>query len=115
MSEKCFVDFMGSSRIDRIRCSFETHRGKVIRIRVAQYETRIEGKWMPVVRYNTSHGIFHRNMYFFGSKRQIKKFLSNPNLNKALSDAIKDLRDNLPTYKRNFLVESYADKEDSQT
>ena len=70
---------------------------------------------MPVVRYDTAHGFFHRDMYFFGSKRQIKQFLPNPNLNEALTDAIKDLRDNWPTYKRNFLGESHADKEDSQT
>ena len=27
-----------------------------------QYETRLEGKWFPVVRYDTEHGFAHRDL-----------------------------------------------------
>ena len=30
---------------------------------VVQYETRLEGKWLPVVRYDTRHGFAHRDLF----------------------------------------------------
>ena len=30
---------------------------------VVQYETLIEGKWFPVVRYDTTHGFAHRDLF----------------------------------------------------
>ena len=105
VAEKQFVDFLGDSLVDRIRCTFETHRGKVIKIKVVQYETRLRGKWMPVVCYDMAHGFFHRDVYFFGSPKQVKQFVSKPNLEEALTYAIQDLRDNWPIYKLTFLGE----------
>ncbi len=37
--EKQFIAFLESSPDDRMRCAFETRRGKVIKIQVVQYET----------------------------------------------------------------------------
>jgi hypothetical protein len=105
VAEKHFVDFLGDSLEDRIRCTFETHRGKVFKIKVVQYETCLRGKWMPVVRYDMAHGFFHRDVYFFGSPKQVKQFVSKPNLEEALTYAIRDLRDNWPIYKMTFLGE----------
>lgn len=36
-------------------------KGDVLRF-VIQYETRLEGKWLPVVRYDTEHGFAHRDL-----------------------------------------------------
>jgi hypothetical protein len=101
--EKQFIDFLGSSRYDRIRCAFETQKGKVARILVVQYETLLNGKWTPVVRYDTAHGFFHRDIYIIGKKPHLKEFVFRPTLAEALTYAIHDIRKNWQKYKFAFL------------
>jgi hypothetical protein len=108
--EKQFVDFFGLSRKDRIRCAFETQKGKVARILVVQYETLLHGKWTPVVRYDTAHGFFHRDVYIVGEKTHLKEFVFRPTLEEALTYAIHDIRQNWQKYKFVFL-EMEDDKE----
>lgn len=108
--EKQFIDFLGSSRIDRIRCAFETRKGQVARIVVVQYETLLHGKWTPVVRYDTAHGFFHRDVYIIGEKGHLKEFVFRATLEKALTYAIHDIRHNWQRYKFAFL-EMDDDKE----
>jgi hypothetical protein len=103
VAEKQFLDFLGLSPEDRIRCIFETRRGKVISIKVVQYETLLHGKWTPVVRYDTAHGFFHRDVYLFGGKKHFKEFIYKPNLEEALNYAIDDIRQNWHNYKLAFL------------
>jgi hypothetical protein len=73
--EKRFIDFLGSSREDRMRCVFETRQGEVVDIQVAQYETLLHGKWVPVVRYDTAHGFFHRDVYLLAGRKRLKQFV----------------------------------------
>lgn len=103
VAEKRFVDFLGVSPEDRIRCVFQTRKGKVVRIKAVQYETRMHGKWTPVVRYDTAHGFFHRHMYLFGGRKHFKEFLSRASLEAALNEAIDDIRLNWHKYKLAFL------------
>ena len=40
---------------------------------VVQYEAYIEGKWRAIVRYDTAHGYFHRDiLYPDGSTRKVR-------------------------------------------
>ena len=47
---------------DRYRHRHARFRGNVLSF-VVQYETRLEGKWLPVVRYDTEHGFAHRDLF----------------------------------------------------
>jgi hypothetical protein len=29
---------------------------------IVQYETKVDGKWLPVVRYDTKYGFVHRDL-----------------------------------------------------
>jgi len=100
--EKRFFAFLESSPNDRIRCAFETRRGKVVRIQVVQYETYWNNEWIPVVRYDTAHGFFHRDVYLFGLKNHVKEFVFRPSLEEALNFAIDDIHLNWRKYKSTF-------------
>jgi len=101
--EKQFLDFVGNSPEDRIRCVFETNKGEVISIKVVQYETLLHGKWIPVVRYDTAHGFFHRDVYLFFGKKRFKQIVFPTTLEEALTYAVQDIRLNWQTYKAAFL------------
>jgi hypothetical protein len=46
----------------RYRVWFEVDKGQVLKFLV-QLEIREQGKWNPVVRYDTAHGFAHRDTY----------------------------------------------------
>lgn len=103
MVEKQYIAFLESSPVDRIRCAFETKNGKVTRLKVVQYETYRHGEWTPVVRYDTAHGFFHRDVYVFGGKKHFKENISSPSLEAALNFAIDDIHLNWRKHKSTFL------------
>ncbi len=103
MAEKRFLSFLGAASEDRMRCTFETRRGKVVRIKVVQYETLIRDKWIPVVRYDTAHGFYHRDVYLFGGRKHLKQIIVSTSIEEALTFAIQDIRRNWQEYKTTFL------------
>lgn len=71
---------------------------------IVQYETRVEGQWLPLVRYDTRHGFAHRDL--FDSKGQAQKTpLFTQDYNEALTFAEHDIRSHWKSYKRRFLQE----------
>jgi len=52
---------LGESDCDRYRLYCVIAKGQVVVFRV-QYEAFIEGKWRPIVRYDTAHGFPHRDL-----------------------------------------------------
>lgn len=69
---------------------------------VVQYETSLEGKWLPVVRYDTEHRFAHRDMLDKkGSKRVTPVFAKDHN--EALTFADYDIKSNWRIYKKAFL------------
>ena len=85
---------------EQIRVDFETDRGEVVALHVVQYETRIEGHWQPVARYDTAHGFFHLDLYTVRGMLKYRVFVQD--LNQALIFAIDDLKSNWRSYKRRF-------------
>ena len=67
-----------------------------------QYETLIEGKWIPVVRFDTAHGFAHKDLYTRSGKKT-KIMLGPVSYAEALNLADKDIRENWGVYKRAFL------------
>jgi hypothetical protein len=90
-----------STEDDRIRVDFTTDQGEVSALRVVQYETRVQGIWQPVARYDTVHGFFHRDV--FTARGSMKYRVAIADLGEALTFAIDDLKTNWHLYKQRLL------------
>ena len=67
-----------------------------------QSNTMIEGKWYPVVRYDTVHGFAHRDLIDIKGKIT-KTPLFIQDYNDALTFAESDLKANWGVYRERFL------------
>jgi hypothetical protein len=99
MMKKTYVFMLSDT--DRKRHEHITEKDRVTGF-VVQYETLIEGKWLPVVRYDTAHGYAHKDLLNpDGSKEKI--FLGAADLNEALTSADIDINENWERYKERYL------------
>lgn len=99
MRTKEFIRLL--SHEDRIRENFTLDRGIVKRI-IVQYESFIQEKWTPIVRFDTAHNFFHKDVINPDkTKFQIK--ITSFNLNDALTYAELDLKNNWQRYKTQYL------------
>lgn len=86
---------------DRKRHEHLAERARVIRFTV-QYETFIEGKWHPVIRYDTTHGFPHVDkVRLDGTVEKVP--LLTKDLAEALTFADQDIDENWERYKEAFL------------
>jgi len=86
---------------DRYRHYHLRIKGQVIDF-VVQYEIFINKEWFPVVRYDTSHGFAHRDLFNMkGQKRKTPLFTTDKN--DALTFAENDIRDNWEVYRQRFI------------
>ena len=69
MTKKAFVKTISPSGKDRLRIKIETERRNVVDM-VVQYEAKFGEEWHPIVRYDCSHGFFHRDVMFPGGKKE---------------------------------------------
>ena len=91
------------SQKDRYRHYHLRIKGQIVDFSV-QYETFINGKWLPVVRYDTSHGFVHRDLLNMRhEKRKTPLFITDRN--DALTFAENDIKDNWELYKERFVRE----------
>ena len=75
-------------------------RGRVTGF-VVQYETVIESKWMPIVRYDTAHGCAHKDLINpDGTKEKI--LIGAADFNEALLMADSDINENWERYKERY-------------
>lgn len=86
---------------DRYRHRHVRLKGLVLHFTI-QYETILDGKWLPVVRYDTEHGFAHRDCYDKTGKKQ-KTPLFTKDYNEALTFAEYDIKSNWKMYKASFL------------
>jgi hypothetical protein len=69
----------------------------------AQYETIVDGKVYPVIRYDSAHGYPHRDT-LDAEGQVVEKFWSSGWGNQeALDHAIADLKANYPAYRAAFI------------
>jgi hypothetical protein len=101
LNEKEFFIYLGNKLNDRIRFRFKKEKGEIVDL-VAQYETIINEKWMPIVRYDCAHGFFHRDVMHPNGDKE-KKLIDVPDLNFAFSYARQDLEDKWEWYKEQYL------------
>ena len=100
MSEKEFTKAITVDGNDRLRVRIVTKKGSVTDV-VDQYEARIKERWHPIVRYDCSHGFFHRDMLNFKAEGE-KKIIPINNLKDALTYAEQDIMDRWEWYKERF-------------
>ena len=83
MGSKEFTKELSLDGEDRLRIKIEVEKGKVKDV-VTQYESKIKDKWYPIVRYDCSHGFFHRDL--LNSKgEKTKQIIQIQNLKDALT------------------------------
>jgi hypothetical protein len=91
VGEKEFTKELTPDGDDRLRIRINTERGKIVDI-VVQYESRVKEKWYPIVRYDCSHGFFHRDI-LTPKGEKIKQAIPINNLKDALTYAEQDIKD----------------------
>lgn len=86
---------------DRLRIRLKIEKGKLIDV-VCQYEAYIEKKWTPIVRYDCSHGFFHRDILKPNGDTEKQEIVID-NLKSASKYAEQDLKDRWEWYKERYI------------
>ena len=98
MTRKTYV-FMLTDE-DRKRHEHYKDKGRITRFTV-QYETLIDEKWMPVVRYDTAHGFAHKDL-LNPDGTQEKIMIGETDWNEVLIMADEDILENWERYKERY-------------
>lgn len=99
MKRKEYVYLLSDT--DRKR-HIHSRTGKKITDFLVQYEVLIEGKWAPVVRYDTAHGYAHKDILNPDGSKQ-KVILGAYGYEAALSLADLDINQNWKAYKARYM------------
>jgi len=91
MGKKEFTKSLSQDGEDRLRIKIEIEKDQVSDV-VVQYEAKIKDKWHSIVRYDCSHGFFHRDI-MNAKGDALKQAIPISNLNDALTYAEQDLKD----------------------
>lgn len=101
MPSKEFLKYLDSKNLERLRIRLKVEKGEVTAL-VCQYESFIKETWHPIVRYDTSHGFFHRDV-LFPDGTQEKYALEIENLKIAVVYAEQDIKDRWEFYKNRYI------------
>jgi len=100
LNERTFFKHLDNKGHERMRMRISVEKGKVVDI-VVQYETFINSKWTPVIRYDCAHGFFHRDVLSHKGETE-KQTISIENLEHALQYAEQDIKDRWKFYKHRY-------------
>jgi hypothetical protein len=101
VKEKEFESFLDKDEDQRLRVRMKIENGELIDV-VFQYESFIEKKWYPIVRYDCAHGFFHRDTMKPNGDKE-KQVIEIPNLKDAAKYAEQDLKDRWEWYRERFI------------
>lgn len=101
MKEISYQIFLDGDELEKLRIKIHTDKGKILDI-VVQYESFLNNKWTPVVRYDCSHGFFHRDKLYPHNEKE-KQSISITRLEDALKYAEQDIKDRWEFYKERYL------------
>ena len=94
MAKKVFI--FEIDLFSRLRYEIYTDKGKVVYF-VVKLEALIGNNWEAIVRYDTTHGFFHRDIMKPDGEKEKKEF-DITDFNTALQFADNDLRDRSEWY-----------------
>lgn len=101
MPQKEFIKYLDQKKQERLRLRLLTDKGEVVKL-VVQYESLIKNEWIAIVRYDTSHGFFHRDVLSPNGDQE-KQTINIANLNDAVLYAEQDLKDRWEFYKSRYI------------
>lgn len=101
MKEIAYQIFLDADGFEKLRIKFHTDKGKILDV-VVQYESFIKNKWIAIIRYDCSHGFFHRDVLYPKEERE-KQTINITNLKDALNYAEQDVKDRWEFYKERYL------------
>ena len=101
MGEKEFESLMDESGNERLRIRLKSEKNLLIDI-VFQYESFLDNKWHPIVRYDCAHGYFHRDIIKPNGDKE-KQSMNFENLKDAARYAEQDIRDRWEWHKELYL------------
>ncbi len=84
-----------------MRIRFTTVRGQVT-VYTVQYETTINGKRVPVLRYDNAHGVPHRDFLDIRGDAANKEWFPDLDNGEALTQAIADSTKNWKYHQHQF-------------
>ena len=103
MSEKDYLIYLTSERIDRFRHLHSLERGQITRFCV-QYEAFIDGEWQAIVRYDTAHGRPHKDL-LHPDGRQDKQEYRGYSPEEVLTLGERDIKANWKHYRAAYKQE----------
>ena len=101
MKEISYQKFIDNDELDKLRIKIKTEKGRVTDI-VVQYESFLNNKWTPIVRYDCAHGFFHRDLLYPKGEKE-KQTISISALEDALNYAEQDIKDRWEFYKERYI------------
>ena len=99
MAKKSYIFMLTDT--DRKRHEHTVERGKVQSF-VVQYEILLGERWVPIVRYDTSHGYAHKDL-MNPDGTQEKILMGMADFAEALVLADMDINENWERYKERYL------------
>ena len=100
MGKKEFTKEISPEGDERLRIKIISQKRLITDIMV-QYESKILDKWHPIVRYDCSHGFFHRDILTPKGEKS-KQAIPIQNLKDALTYAEQDIKDRWEWYKERY-------------
>ena len=101
MREISYYKFLDEYEQELMRFRILIDKGKIFDL-VVQYESHISGKWHNIVRYDCSHGFFHRDLLFPKGIKE-KQEISITSLKDGLNYAEQDIKDRWMFYKERYI------------
>ncbi|MCX6286905.1 MAG: hypothetical protein NTY96_07310 [Bacteroidetes bacterium] len=101
MKRKEFEVIIDKSGNDKLRVRISTIKGDLIDV-MFQYESLINNKWVPIVRYDCNHGFFHRDVLQPNGGKE-KTEIAIDSLKTASNYAEQDLKDRWEWYKERYI------------
>jgi len=98
MPTKEFFKYLDNNELERLRIRLKLEKGEIIEL-VCLNESFINGKWNAIVRYDTAHGFFHRDV----NGDQKKYSIEMDSLKVAASFAEQDIKDRWKFYKNRYI------------
>lgn len=103
MNETSFFIYLDETHKNRYRHWHVWDRGKVTEF-VIQYEAFINGQWQPILRYDSAHGLPHRDL-LHPDGSQVKEFYPNYSNAEIMTIGQRDIIENWPNYQAAYLKE----------
>jgi len=100
MQEIEYVFFLSSEMEDRLRVLAHKESKEILEFLV-QYEAFIQGKWYPIVRYDTAHNFAHKDTLHPDGRAEKQPLYFN-NYNLAFTYAIMDLKRFWKEYREKY-------------